>query len=82
MVNYTPYEVTMNNYREILEKHFIYIGVVEDMQTSVNELADKLGFPTVDVEHLNSSEWDEEISVELKQKFKLIAWNMRFMIMP
>ncbi len=64
-----PYEMNMNNYKEILEKKFVYIGVIEDLQTSINVLANKLGFPTVEVEYLNTSERYQEIEEGLKEEF-------------
>ena len=70
LLNYMPYEVTMTNYREIIEKHFVYLGVIENMQTSVNVLAEKLGFFTTKVKHLNVAKRDEDISADLREEFK------------
>lgn len=64
-----PYEMTIDDYEEILEKHFVYVGIPEDLQTSVDALADKLGFPSVKVDRLNISERNEKVSEELKEDF-------------
>ena len=66
---FMPYEMTMDNYEEILEKHFVYVGIAEDLQTSVDVLANKLGFLSVEVERRNIAERDEEVSEEVKQEF-------------
>jgi hypothetical protein len=69
LLNYMPYEITMDNYEEIFEKHFVYVGIAEYLQASVDVLADKLGFPSVEVERRNIAERDEEVSEEVKQEF-------------
>lgn len=69
LLDYMPYEMNMNNYKEILEKNFIYIGVTEDLQTSIDILANNLGFPTVKIEYLNTSERYQEIEEGLKEEF-------------
>ncbi len=61
--------MSMNNYKEILEKNFVYIGVMEDLQTSINVLANKLGFPTLEVGYLNTSERYQKIEKGLKEEF-------------
>lgn len=69
ILNNMPYNMTIENYEEILEKYFVHIGVVEDLQTSVDILARKLGFPRVKVERINTTERDEEVPLSLKEKF-------------
>jgi hypothetical protein len=69
LLNYMPFELTMDNYEEILEKYFVYIGIVEDYQTSINLLADKLGFPHVKVNKTNTSPRNEKVSEEVKEEF-------------
>jgi hypothetical protein len=70
ILNFMPYEMTMDNYKEILDKYFIYIGLTEDMQTSVNVLAARLGFPPTEVGRLNTAEYDEEISTEFREELR------------
>jgi len=64
-----PDEMTMENYEEILEQRFVYIGVLEDIQTSVNILAKKLDFPEARVDWENISRRDEEVLKETKEEF-------------
>ena len=52
-----------------MEKYFVYVGVLEDLQTSVNVLASRLGFPSVEIPRFNISEWDEEASEELREEY-------------
>ncbi|MFP4544749.1 MAG: sulfotransferase family 2 domain-containing protein [Bacteroidota bacterium] len=54
--------VTLDNYREVIEKYYVYIGIMEDFQTSVDILAAKLGFETMPVPHKNKSPRDEELT--------------------
>jgi hypothetical protein len=59
----------MENYREILEERFIYIGITEDIQTSVDRLADKLGRAQSSIPVKNISEYSEEIPQGARDKF-------------
>jgi hypothetical protein len=69
LTNFLPYEVTLDNYEEMFEKYFIYVGITEDLQTSVEVLAQRLGFPSVPAGRLNTSVHDEEIMKELREEF-------------
>ena len=69
MVNYLPVEVTLSDFARVFESKFIYVGVAEDLPTTVRLLADKLGFPNVDVPHSNKSPRDEPISPGLREAF-------------
>lgn len=62
-------EINLNNYQEILERDFVYIGVVEKFQESVDILAEKLGFPTVIVPQENVSNWTEIIPEGAREEF-------------
>jgi hypothetical protein len=64
-----PYDLTVDNCREILEKHFVYVGIAEDLQTSVNALAGKLGFEPMKIERLNVSQHDEEVPGDLREEY-------------
>src|SRR5262249_29637680 len=63
------FELTLDNYREIFDKHFVYIGVTEDLQTSVNVLAGKLGVAPVAVKHVNISHHDEEVPAGMREEW-------------
>ncbi|MFZ2541720.1 MAG: hypothetical protein WAW75_08100 [Gallionella sp.] len=58
---FLPSNITLDNYKELLNEKFIFIGLTESLQGSVNILAHKLGFPTLGVTKANISEWDEGI---------------------
>ena len=64
-----PYEMTMDNYRDVLEESFVYVGIVEDLHTSVNMLANKLGFMQIEVERVNVSNRNEEVPEDMKERF-------------
>lgn len=59
--NFLPAEITLDNYKEIIEERFIFIGTTENLQDSVNILAYKLNFPAVTVPIINTSQWTEDI---------------------
>ena len=69
LVDFLPYEVTLENYAEMFDKYFVYVGITEDLQTSVNELARRLGFPSVPLRRLNISVHDEEVTEEMREEF-------------
>jgi len=69
LFKHVPYEVTLDNYQEILERYFVYIGIAEDLQTSVNVLASKLGFAPVEIGRLNVSQHDEEVPGGLREEY-------------
>jgi hypothetical protein len=59
---YFPMEMTTGNYVEFIEKHFVYIGVLENLQTSVNNLASRLKKVQVKIPHYNKN--DKTIVIE------------------
>jgi hypothetical protein len=69
ILDYMPVEVTLNNYRDVFAEYFIYIGIMEDYQFSVDRLAAKLNFPSQPVEHLNKSARFMDFSPEYREKF-------------
>ena len=70
LLQYFPFEFSLENYRELLSKHFIYIGVTEYLQKSVNVLAHKLGFASVNVGYLNVSEREEDVPDNARERFR------------
>jgi hypothetical protein len=69
MLNFMPTELTLHNFKEMLDKHFIYTGIVEDLRVSMNKLAETLGYPGEEIAHRNKSERDERVPEEVKNKF-------------
>jgi len=69
-LNQFPFEMTMDNYKDLLRTQFIHIGITEDMNTSVNIIAKKLGFLVPeDIEILNTTERTQKVPYDLKQTF-------------
>src|SRR4051812_44760915 len=64
-----PSEVTLETYEEMFERQFVYVGITEDLQTSVEVLARRLGFQPVEVGRLNTSVHDEEVTAEMREEF-------------
>lgn len=69
LLNFTPCEVTIDNFKEVFNKYYVYIGVVEDIQTSMDVLANKLHFPPQKIGRFNPSERNEKVPDELKEEF-------------
>jgi hypothetical protein len=67
--HFMGFELTLDNYKEILEKYFVYIGITEDLQTSVNVLAKKLGFDPVTLRYVNVSNHDEEVPPGMREEW-------------
>ncbi len=70
LLNFLPKEINEINYKLVLEEKFVYIGITEDLETSVSQLAQRLGLPEVPPSHLNKSVHDEQLPEELKHKFE------------
>jgi hypothetical protein len=67
--NHLPQDINLQNYRERLGSRFIYIGVQEDMETSVARLAAIIGKPPVALPRFNESEYDEPVPGWLRDRF-------------
>jgi hypothetical protein len=70
MLNHFPTSVTLDNYKDLLLENFIYIGITEDMETSVKMIAKKLSFTSPsNLETLNKTVRTQRVPVELKNAF-------------
>ena len=69
MFSHLPQNLTLANYRQQLESQFIYIGVYEDLQTSIDQLATVLDKPTMQLPVSNASEYDENVPNHLREQF-------------
>ncbi|WP_417528774.1 sulfotransferase family 2 domain-containing protein [Marinomonas shanghaiensis] len=71
MLNFFPRKVTFENYKEIIEKYFIEIGVVENIELSMENIATKLQKPYNNgmLERLNVTERDQSVTEELRNIF-------------
>ncbi len=67
--NHLPQDVNLANYDERLAERFIYIGVQEDMTTSIARLARILGKPVLELPRFNESEYDEPVPEWLRERF-------------
>lgn len=67
--NFLPGNLTERNFKEVFAEKFVYIGIVEDMKTSLKKLAQKLGFQLGEEVWINRSQRDEEISKKTREKF-------------
>jgi len=45
MLNFMPCKVTEENFREVIDKYYIYIGFLEDGEDCIGGMASVLGFP-------------------------------------
>ena len=69
LFSHLPQDVTLDNYEEKLRQRFVYIGVFEDLQTSINNLAKILGKPEWELPHMNVSMYDEPVPEYLRDRF-------------
>ena len=70
MLNHFPFDLNMDNYKDLLEENFIHIGITEDMDTSTRIIGEKLGFTIFpNVETLNKTERIQRVPYESKKAF-------------
>ena len=69
MFSHFPQDLTLANYREKLASQFVYIGVFEDLQTSIDRLALALNQSTMTLPVSNASEYDETVPEDLREQF-------------
>ena len=65
-----PFDLSLDNYQEIIEEHFVHVGLAEDLQGSVDKLAERLGFPAIKVPTLNVSPRTEGIPDGARERFR------------
>ena len=70
LLHFFPPEITLSNFKDIIKKYYIYIGIVEDMKTSIDILAQKLDFsPPPKIQLINASLRSENISDDWRNSF-------------
>ncbi len=69
LFNHLPQDITLSNYREKIERQFIYIGIQEDLPNSIRQLAEMFGKPCVDLPYFNQSVYDEYVPNGLRDRF-------------
>ena len=69
LFNHLPQDITLDNCEDKLEQRFVYIGVFEQLQTSIDNLAQILGKPNFQLPQLNVSKYDEPVPEKLRERF-------------
>ena len=69
-IHYLPGPMTMNTYRAVFETRFVYVGIAEEMQSSLDHLAARLGIASVPAPHVNVSHHDETLDPALAAAFE------------
>ncbi|NKB41221.1 MAG: hypothetical protein GKR86_09285, partial [Ilumatobacter sp.] len=69
LFDHLPQDVTLENYEEKIRSRFIYIGIFEDLQTTIDNLGRVLGKASASLPHVNVSTYDEPIPERLREGF-------------
>ena len=69
LLSFFPSDISPDNYQQILEQRYLYIGVAEDLQESVKSLARVLGYQSLKVSEQNISEREEVIPEGAREEF-------------
>jgi hypothetical protein len=64
LFNHLPQDITLANYEEKLEDRFVYIGIFEDLQTSIDNLGLVLGKPQTQLPKFNVSTYVYQYALE------------------
>jgi len=68
--NHFPWPINRHNFKDILEEHFIHIGIAERLEDSVRIFAEKLGKPLANVRVINASQHNEQPSPAVVEQFR------------
>ncbi|MBP7216034.1 MAG: hypothetical protein KBA46_01990 [Candidatus Omnitrophica bacterium] len=69
MLNFMPLAMNCSNYKVIIEQYFVYIGLVEDLQFSVNRIAACLGFRPEQVPANECVDHSDQADKRVRQEF-------------
>lgn len=71
MLNHFPIKVTKENYKELIEKYFIEIGITEQLEKSLERVAVKLGveFDSSLLECRNATERNQQVPDYMREVF-------------
>lgn len=64
-----PLGINLDNYQQVIDEKFLFIGIAEDLQASVDMLANILGYPSINVPKENASKWAEDIPSDALAEF-------------
>lgn len=70
LLKFFPWQITTSNYKEIINDHFIHIGITEELQKSIDIFAQKFGKASINVPRLNDSPRSMQPSESAIRKFK------------
>ena len=70
-----PKELTMENYREILDSHFVHLGILENLSTTIEIISEKLNQTPIIPDKINVTSTkvvpSKSIATKFKDKYKL-----------
>ncbi|MBX3417184.1 MAG: sulfotransferase family 2 domain-containing protein [Pirellulaceae bacterium] len=69
LYHHLPQNVSLINYQQVLSERFVYMGIFEDMEQTLRNLAKILGKPERDLPHMNVSNYDEKVPESLRDQF-------------
>ena len=71
LLNFFPCEITVDNYKAVIETKFVEIGITEHLDESMQRIAKKLGqyYAPNSIRRLNIATRDQHVPYELKQDF-------------
>jgi hypothetical protein len=69
ILDYMPVEMTFENYKDVIHNYFIFIGILEDFQYSIDKIAQKLNYTTFKATVMNKSQRFERVLPGFRQRF-------------
>ena len=69
LLSFFPADMTIDNYQQILQQRFLFIGLTNHLQDSVNSLATILGYFPMPVSEKNISEREEPVPAGARETF-------------
>ncbi len=69
LFDHLPQDLDLANCERRLRERFVYLGLFEDLQHSVDNLAIVLGKPKLTLPRTNVSEYDEPVPQQLRERF-------------
>ncbi len=69
ILNFFPRKLSLSNFKQIIDRSFVFIGFLDNYQDSLNHLADILGFPRMPAPFENKSERFGEVDHVLRETF-------------
>lgn len=65
-----PFDFTEDNFTDLIEEHFVYVGIAEALQATVDGLAERLGFASFPVPKTNVSEHTQQPPPDARDRFR------------